>query len=43
MWLTLDGCASSTVQVAHGTVVVHDLVRHRTIRVKARHRYTARP
>ena len=41
-WLTRDTCAGTLVQVTKGVVSVHDLVRKRTVLVRAGHRYLAR-
>ena len=40
-WQTIDECNSSTVKVARGVVEVRDLVRRRTVRVRAGKSYTA--
>jgi hypothetical protein len=40
-WLTADECARSQVQVAEGVVLVHDLIRNRTVSVTAGHEYEA--
>jgi hypothetical protein len=42
-WVTKDACTGTTVTVKRGTVVVRDLVKHRTLRLKAPKSYTARP
>jgi hypothetical protein len=42
-WVTKDACNSTTVTAKQGTVVVRDLVKQRTIRLKAPKSYTARP
>jgi ferric-dicitrate binding protein FerR (iron transport regulator) len=41
-WLVRDTCAGTLVSVSRGVVSVRDLVRHRTVRVSAGHRYIAR-
>lgn len=41
-WLTRDTCAGTLVVVASGKVAVRDLGRHRTVLVRAHHRYLAR-
>src|SRR5437764_6035254 len=43
IWLTTDTCAGTLTVVTRGTVVVRDAVRRKTVRVKAGHRYLARP
>jgi hypothetical protein len=40
-WLTSDGCGRSTVAVAEGSVLVHDLITNRSATVNAGHRYVA--
>jgi hypothetical protein len=42
-WVTKDSCSSTTVSVKQGTVTVRDLVKRKTIRLKAPKSYTARP
>jgi hypothetical protein len=42
-WLTEDRCDGTLVRVARGTVRVRDLVRGRTVDVRAGGRYLARP
>jgi hypothetical protein len=34
-------CTSSTVRVEQGIVTVHDLIRHRTVKLRAGQSYTA--
>jgi streptogramin lyase len=41
-WLTRDTCQGTLVQVTKGVVSVRDLVRKRTLLVRAGHRYLAR-
>jgi PKD repeat protein len=41
-WLTADRCDGTLVTVKQGTVRVTDLVRHRTVSVKAGHSYLAK-
>jgi hypothetical protein len=41
-WLTRDGCAGTLTRVTKGRVIVRDLVRKRTIVVRAGHQYLAR-
>jgi hypothetical protein len=41
-WLTRDTCRGTLVQVTKGAVSVRDLVRKRTVLVRAGHRYLAR-
>jgi streptogramin lyase len=41
-WLTRDTCKGTLVQVTKGVVSVRDLVRKRTLLVRAGHRYLAR-
>jgi hypothetical protein len=40
-WLTSDSCGRSSVQVAEGKVLVHDLISNRSVLVTAGHRYVA--
>jgi len=40
-WLTSDTCARSTVKVAEGNVLVHDLITGRSVTVTAGHQYVA--
>ncbi len=40
-WLTSDSCGRSSVQVAEGKVLVHDLISNRLVLVTAGHRYVA--
>jgi hypothetical protein len=40
-WLTSDACGRSTVKVAEGKVLVHDLISNRSVIVTAGHRYVA--
>ena len=42
-WLTQDSCAGTLVRVTRGVARVQDRVRHRTIRVTAKHRALVRP
>lgn len=42
-WLVRDSCAGTLVKVARGVVDVRDLVRRRTVPVKAGRSYLARP
>jgi hypothetical protein len=42
-WLTEDRCKATLTLVAKGKVAVRDFVKKRTIIVRARHRYLARP
>ena len=42
-WLVSDSCAGTLTRVARGVVTVRDLVKHKTIRVRAGKRYLARP
>jgi hypothetical protein len=42
-WLVSDSCAGTLTRVVRGTVTVRDLVKHKTIRVRAGKRYLARP
>jgi hypothetical protein len=41
-WLTQDSCAGTLVRVTRGVVRVRDNVRHKTVIVRAGHRYLAR-
>jgi FG-GAP-like repeat/FG-GAP repeat len=41
-WLTQDTCGATLTRVAKGVVSVRDEVEHRTVIVRAGHRYTAR-
>ena len=41
-WEVVDRCDGTLTRVVKGTVVVRDLVRHRTVTVKAGHTYLAR-
>ncbi len=41
-WLVEDRCTSTVTRVARGKVKVRDFVKHKTVTVKAGHRYTAR-
>jgi hypothetical protein len=41
IWLTEDDCGGTLIQVQRGTVTVRDLVRRKTITVRAGHRYFA--
>jgi hypothetical protein len=41
-WLVQDSCTSTLTRVAKGVVAVRDLVRKRTVLVRAPHSYTAR-
>jgi hypothetical protein len=41
-WLTADTCGASRVRVRHGTVVVHDFVHHRTIKLHGGQSVTVR-
>jgi hypothetical protein len=41
-WVVQDSCTSTTTRVTSGTATVRDLVRRKTVRVRARHAYTAR-
>jgi hypothetical protein len=41
-WLVEDRCTSTLTKVARGKVKVRDFVKHKTVLVKARHRYVAR-
>jgi hypothetical protein len=41
-WFTRDTCAGTLVQVTRGSVDVRDLVKKRTVVVRAGHRYLAR-
>jgi hypothetical protein len=40
-WLTLDTCNRSEVKVAEGTVLVHDLILDKSVKVSAGHEYVA--
>jgi len=42
-WLVQDTCAGTLTRVAQGVVAVRDNVRHKTILVRAGHRYLAKP
>ena len=42
-WLVTDTCAGTTTKVTDGVVSVNDKVKHKTVLVKAKHSYTARP
>jgi hypothetical protein len=41
IWLTEDDCEGTLIRVKRGTVTVRDLVRHKTITVRAPHSYFA--
>jgi hypothetical protein len=41
IWLTEDDCEGTLIRVKRGTVTVKDLVRHKTIIVRAPHSYFA--
>jgi FG-GAP-like repeat len=41
-WLVQDSCTSTLTRVSRGAVTVQDLVRHKTVIVRAGKRYTAR-
>jgi hypothetical protein len=41
-WLTQDSCTSTLTRVSKGVVTVQDLVKHKTVIVRAGKRYTAR-
>jgi hypothetical protein len=41
-WLTVDRCDGTLTRVTKGAVSVRDLVRHRTVLVRAGHSYIAR-
>jgi hypothetical protein len=41
-WLTQDSCTSTLTRVKKGVVTVNDLVKHKTVIVRAGKRYTAR-
>lgn len=43
IWLTVDECARSYVKVTQGSVYVHDLVRRRSLVLRAGHTYIAAP
>jgi hypothetical protein len=40
-WLVEDHCTSTLTRVKRGKVAVRDFVKHKTVLVKARHRYVA--
>ena len=42
-WLVQDSCASTLTRVTSGAVSVRDSVRHKTVVVRAGHRYLAKP
>jgi hypothetical protein len=42
-WLVQDSCAGTLTRVTKGVVTVRDNVRHKTIVVRAGHRYLAKP
>jgi hypothetical protein len=42
-WLVQDTCAGTLTRVVRGVVAVSDRVRHKTVTVRAGHRYLARP
>ena len=42
-WGTVDSCDGTHTRVKQGAVSVHDLRRHRTVLVRARHSYLASP
>ena len=42
-WLVRDSCSGTLTRVTQGVVSVRDKVRHKSIVVRAGHRYTARP
>lgn len=42
-WLVQDTCAGTLTRVVRGVVRVRDTVRHKTVVVRAGHRYLARP
>jgi hypothetical protein len=42
IWLTKDSCNSTTTVVRSGTVTVNDFAKHKNVKVKKGHRYTAR-
>jgi hypothetical protein len=42
-WLVQDSCSGTLTRVKHGVVNVRDNVRHKTIVVRAGHRYLAKP
>jgi hypothetical protein len=42
-WLVQDSCAGTLTRVTQGVVTVRDNVRHKTIIVRAGHRYLAKP
>jgi hypothetical protein len=41
-WLVQDSCGSTVTKVARGVVTVRDFARHKTVKVRAGHSYTAR-
>jgi Ca2+-binding RTX toxin-like protein len=41
-WTTLEGCSRTVTTVRRGRVQVYDRVKHRTVTVRAGHRYVAR-
>jgi hypothetical protein len=41
-WVTADTCTTSTVKVAQGVVIVHDIPRRRTVTLHTGQSYTAR-
>jgi streptogramin lyase len=41
-WLTVDRCDGTMTKVTNGSVAVRDLVRHRTVVVRAGHSYVAK-
>jgi virginiamycin B lyase len=41
-WLTVDRCDGTLTKVTNGSVAVRDLVRHRTVVVRAGHSYVAK-
>jgi hypothetical protein len=42
LWLTVDRCDGTLTQVRQGTVSVRDLVKKKTVVVRAGHSYLAR-
>jgi hypothetical protein len=42
-WLVQDSCAGTLTRVRQGAVSVRDTVRHKTVVVRAGHRYLAKP
>jgi hypothetical protein len=42
-WLTEDTCAGTLVKVARGVVSVDDFPHHRTVLVRAPHRFLSHP